>query len=322
MREDSVHEKVKPFLKWAGGKGQLLPAIVKRLPDGIADAKTVYFEPFVGGGAVYSYLNSECRFSKCHICDINRDLYTAYYAVKHRPAELIRILEEFADEYLPLDAEKRKECYLRHRDSFNAAKGRDGFCGSGKSRTAKKRSLSPSQSVYHAAELIFLNRTCFNGLYRVNSEGLFNVPHGRYKNPRIANRDLILSYGRLLSNTEIHCGDFTLLEEAIKEQGERAFVYLDPPYRPISRTASFNSYAADTFDDGSQKRLAEFFRRCSDAGARLMLSNSDPKNTDPGDSFFDDLYDGFVIERVRASRRINSDAGKRGEINEIIIRNY
>ena len=148
------------------------------------------------------------------------------------------------------------------------------------------------------------------------------MPHGRYKNPRIANRDLILTYSRLLSNTEIHCGDFTLLEESIKEHGEKAFVYIDPPYRPISKTASFNSYAADTFDDGSQKRLAEFFRRCSDAGARLMLSNSDPKNTDPNDGFFDDLYDGFVIERVKASRRINSDAGKRGEINEIIIRNY
>ncbi len=314
MRQDVVHEpRIKPFLKWAGGKGQLIPEILKRLPSAIAGNntnKTAYFEPFVGGGAVYSHLNSMHLFENCLICDINPCLCNAYFAVKHNPTELLEILENFAAEYLPLDSQKRKECYLKHRDSFN-----------GRLKQYENTSnLKPD--VHSAAELIFLNRTCFNGLYRVNSDGLFNVPHGRYVNPKIANRKLIESFSRLLSNTEIYCGDFTLLEDSIKEHGAGAFVYLDPPYRPLSKTASFNSYAADTFDDASQKRLAGFFRRCSDAGARLMLSNSDPKNTDPDDNFFDDLYDGFVIERVKASRRINSDAGKRGEINEIIIRNY
>ena len=170
-----------------------------------------------------------------------------------------------------------------------------------------------------AGQLIFLNRTCFNGLFRVNSRGGFNVPLGSYKNPTILFEDLLRVDSAVLQNTTIHLGDFMLSEPLVSED---TFVYLDPPYRPLNRTSSFTQYAKGGFDDDDQRRLAEYYARCDAAGARLMLSNSDPKNIDTDDDFFDTLYAPYRVDRVPATRMINSDGAGRGEVNEIIVTNY
>jgi DNA adenine methylase len=177
----------------------------------------------------------------------------------------------------------------------------------------------PEHGVERAAQVIFLNRTCFNGLFRVNSRALFNVPFGKYKSPRICDAENLRQVSRLLQGVRIECGDFERAGDFIDDN---TFVYLDPPYRPISRTASFNSYAAGAFGDREQQRLADFYRRMDARRAKLLLSNSDPRNVDPDDDFFDQLYAGFAVDRVPATRSINSDPGKRGAINEILVRNY
>jgi DNA adenine methylase len=173
--------------------------------------------------------------------------------------------------------------------------------------------------VERIAALIFLNRTCYNGLYRVNSRGVFNVPFGKYRNPRILDEAGLLAASAVLGNTGVHLGDFTLCAPYVDEA---TFVYLDPPYRPISRTSSFTSYARGGFSEGDQRRLAVLFRALDQKGARLMLSNSDPKNRSPKETFFEDLYEGYRIERVPARRSINSVGRGRGAITELIIRNY
>ncbi|MBP7411872.1 MAG: Dam family site-specific DNA-(adenine-N6)-methyltransferase, partial [Methanoculleus sp.] len=173
--------------------------------------------------------------------------------------------------------------------------------------------------IERAGQFIFLNRTCFNGLYRVNSRGGFNVPFGRYQNPTILHEDVLRADAELLRNTTVHLGDFTQSEPHISEG---TFVYFDPPYRPLNRTSSFTQYAKGGFTDEEQRRLAAYYARCNARGARLMLSNSDPKNVDPDDEFFDDLYAGYHIDRVPARRMINCDGTGRGEICEIIVTNY
>jgi len=173
--------------------------------------------------------------------------------------------------------------------------------------------------IERAKYLIFLNKTCFNGLFRQNSKGEFNVPFGRYKNPKICDRENIIEVHKALKDTRVFCNDFT---ESGKYIREGSFVYFDPPYRPLNKTSNFTSYSKDGFNDEDQKRLADFFEEQDKKGAYLLLSNSDPKNEDHDDDFFDNLYKNYYIERISAKRYINRDASKRGEINEIIVRNY
>lgn len=303
-----VHLHARPFLKWAGGKSQLLAELSRRIPPGLEEgAFPVYVEPFVGGGAVFFHFNGLFPFEECHICDINPDLVLAYAVVKHHAESLIRHLEDLESEYLSRDGTGRKAFFSRIREEFNR---HNGFtCISDPGNTGIER----------AATLIFLNRTCFNGLYRVNSRGEFNVPFGEYENPKILNAPLLRVASESLRNTEIHLGDFSIAEPYISD---RSFVYFDPPYRPLSGTAFFTQYARSGFADEDQRRLAAFFRECDEKGAKLMLSNSDPKNVDPDDNFFDALYSRFHIARVPAKRMINSNGTKRGEIAEIIITNF
>jgi DNA adenine methylase len=311
-----------PFLKWAGGKSQILPELEKRFPKELTGGPgnrkgkyeggksygiTRFIEPFIGGGAVYFRVNYRFRPEECHIFDINPELVLCYRTVKDSVEELIEILENFQGEYLPLDEDGRKEYYYNIRSLYND--GRNGF----------DYSASGSKGIERTAKLIFLNRTCFNGLYRVNNSGGFNVPMGKYKNPTIAIKNYLIPASESLENTQVHHGDF---EEAGRLVDENTFLYFDPPYRPLNKTSSFNSYAKDGFTDDDQRRLAAFFRMCSEKSAKVMLSNSDPKNNDPDDNFFDDLYKDFNIERVPARRMINSDAGSRGAINEIVVTNY
>ncbi len=293
----------KPFLKWAGGKTQLLEEISKRIPEGPARS---FVEPFIGGGAVFFHLNSRYSFDECHLFDSSPELIMTYSVLQNDAGDLIDLLDLFQAEYLTRSEDERRDYYYSMRETFNRIKP--------KSLRRYDRGW-----VSKAAIFIFLNRTCYNGLFRVNSKGEFNVPAGSYKNPKILNRDLLLADSAALQNTGIHLGDFS---GSLSYISEDSFVYFDPPYRPLNATSSFNSYSKGAFGDDEQRRLAGFFRKCDKKGAKLMLSNSDPKNVNPEDNFFDDLYDGFQIERIPAKRMINSNAGKRGEVSEILVTNF
>jgi len=301
--------RAKPFLKWAGGKTQLLGEFSERTPKELKEGKiSTFIEPFVGGGAVFFHFNSIFNFEKCHIFDINEELFLAYTIVRDEVNSLIYDLEELSTKYQSLpDNTARQVFFYQVRDEFN--------------QTKADINLNQFDSTWtkRVAQLIFLNRTCFNGLFRVNARGEFNVPFGRYKNPNILNADLLRADSENLQNTEIHCGDFTTAGSYISDT---SFVYFDPPYRPLTQTSSFTGYSKNGFDDNEQRRLASFFEQCNTIGAKLMLSNSDPKNHNPDDNFFDTLYSNYRIERVPAKRMINCDGTKRGEINEIIITNY
>ncbi|MDY0387320.1 MAG: DNA adenine methylase [Methanolobus sp.] len=298
----------RPFLKWAGGKKQLLGEFDKRFPNDLFNGQiNKYVEPFVGGGAVLFHALQEFEFDECHIYDANEELILVYSVVKNDVDILIEKLRLLQSSYLVLDEEGRKEFFYDIRIKFNENKSEIDFNTYG------------LDWVERASELIFLNRTCFNGLFRVNSKGEFNVPVGRYKNPKIVDENNLQNASMVLKNVEIHHGDFEDCESVVDE---RTFVYFDPPYRPISKTSSFNSYSKDLFDDESQKRLARFYKKLHLKGARLMLSNSDPKNENPDDHFFEDIYTEFNIERVPAKRMINAKGSGRGSIKELIITNY
>jgi len=301
--------KAKPFLKWAGGKSQLIDALEERLPKSILNSRTieVYVEPFVGGGAFFFYLKSNYVIKKAYLFDINKDLIVAYKVVQVYPHALIERLLSIEKEYLSLSEDEQRKFFYEIRDLYNSQKKEFDF------------SNLSEDWVSRAAYMIFLNRTCYNGLYRLNRNGEFNVPYGKYKNPKICDKENILEASKALQNTEIICADF---EESKRYISKGALVYLDPPYRPLSKTSNFTNYTEDGFSEEDQIRLAKYFREVHKRGAYILLSNSDPKNFDPNDDFFEVLYEGFVIERVPARRYINSNARGRGSIMELIIRNY
>jgi DNA adenine methylase len=298
----------RPFLKWAGGKTQLLAQFSKRLPSELNNGEiTQYVEPFVGGGAVFFYLNQRYHFSHCAIFDVNEELILSYRVIKKSIKKLIDALESLESQYLLRDDEDRKLFYYKVRDEFNRKKPNINF---------KKYNTG---WIERAAQTIFLNHTCYNGLYRVNQNGEFNVPFGRYQNPQIFNKDNLNDVAKALKKTTIVQGDFA---ESKKLVNHKTFIYIDPPYRPLNTTSSFTSYSSNGFSDEDQFRLADFFKDLDKTGAKIMLSNSDPRNENPSDSYFDELYSDFTIERVPATRSINCNSLRRGKINELIITNY
>jgi DNA adenine methylase len=298
----------RPFLKWAGGKTQLLKQFSQRLPPEMKNGEiTHYVEPFVGGGAVFFYLGQSFSFDRSSIFDANEELILAYRVIKKSTKKLIHELESLESAYIPKSDEDRERLFYHVRDSFNKKKPEINF------------QKYDAEWVPRAAQSIFLNRTCFNGLFRMNRKGEFNVPFGRYKNPQILNKDNLNDVAALLKTTSIILGDFTRCKKFVDNT---SFVYLDPPYRPLNDTSSFTSYAKDGFSDTDQCRLAGFFKELDKKGAKIMLSNSDPRNENPDDSFFDELYAEYTIERVPAKRSINCNGALRGEINELIITNY
>ena len=300
IRYEKTHKiELKPFVKWVGGKGQLIDEIEKLF---LANGKTAtkYAEPMVGGGALFFSMLSKYQFEELYISDINAELINAYVAIKRDVETLIERLKEMQMTFLPLDENSRKFYYYNVRDKFNTVKLNDGT------------------STEKAALFIFLNKTCFNGLYRVNRKGLFNVPMGAFKNPTICDAENLRNIHNALQNVAIVCGDYTLSKSFIDN---KTFVYIDPPYRPISETSAFTSYNSDAFDDNEQIRLAKFIDEINAAGAKIVLSNSDPKNVNPEDNFFDDLYKSYRIHKVSATRMINSNAEKRGKISELLICN-
>ena len=291
----------KPFIKWAGGKTQLLTQFENILPHNLEEAEHfTYIEPFVGGGAMlFHMLQKYTNIGRVIINDINPNLITAYRVIRDTPERLITDLKMLQREFRQnSNEEARKEYFLRIRKSYNEDTHND---------------------VTNTAMFIFLNRTCFNGLYRVNSKGYFNVPFGKYTKPTICDEELLLEDSKILQNVEILCGDYTLIERYVVNN---TFIYFDPPYRPLSTTSSFTSYSKENFDDTEQTRLAHFFARLSRYGCKMMLSNSDCCAQNPNDTFFENLYGNFIIDKVHASRFVNAIPSKRGKLTEILVRNY
>jgi len=300
--------KAGPILKWAGGKGQLLADLRRRYPQGLESGQiSSYAEPFIGGGAVYfDLIQRYPRVERAYIFDVNPELVMVYESIKREVEALIGELQSLVAEYLPLDEAGRKVRYYEVRDTYNSE------------LNARSMARFGAAWIRRAAQTIFLNRTCFNGLFRVNSRGEFNVPAGRYKHPSMPSVERLRAAAVALQLAEIRLGDFSMITELADE---RTFIYYDPPYRPISTTSSFTSYMKGSFNDDDQRRLAAQFRALNERGVKQLLSNSDPTNHSE-DPFFDNLYKGFYIERLQANRMINSKSERRGVIRELLIRNY
>lgn len=294
----------KPFIKWAGGKGQLLSQLDEYLPQILDEQEFTYIEPFVGGGAMlFHILQKYSNIERVIINDINPYLTIAYRVIKDEPEELIERLSVLEREYFALETEEAKKAFfLDIRTIFN------------------EENLD---TVDRTKYLMFLNRTCFNGLYRVNSRGNFNVPFGKNLNPTICNAETIKADSELLNkvNTIILNGDFEQTINYFNANGLN-FFYFDPPYRPLSTTSSFNSYAREEFNDTEQIRLRDYCQILDDMGALWMLSNADCSAKNPEDLFFEDAYQHFNINRVYASRSINANPKKRGKLTELLINNY
>ncbi len=305
IKKNSVYKpvRVKPFLKWAGGKRQLLNQFITIYPPALK-AGTIknYYEPFAGSGAVFFDIAQRYQVENAFLFDVNEELILTYRVIQSQVSKLVETLFKHQKKYLALDAPGRLAYFYAQRAHFN------------QQRFDKKYSKDNSKGIERAAQFIFLNRTCYNGLFRVNAAGEFNTPAGDYSNPRICDEENLQSASVLLANAVVKKANFA---SALKNIKPSSFIYLDPPYRPVSRTASFTAYSKSGFADKQQVQLAELFKQADKKGAALMLSNSDP-----GDQFFDNLYRGFHIMRVPAKRLINADVSKRGQVNEIVVTNY
>ena len=274
-------ELIRPFVKWAGGKGGLISQLKNFYPfdleNGVIER---YVEPFIGGGAVLIDILQKYHVKEAYAFDINKDLINCYNVIKSDVEDLIEELDKKEKEFLKLEK---------------------------------------VIDVKRASEFIFLNRTCFNGLYRVNKSGKFNVPCGKYKNPTICDFKNLRNLSKLIQNVIFEYGDYKKSGEYVDD---KTFVYFDPPYRPLSITSGFTSYTKEDFNDENQKELAKYYCELNNKKAKLMLSNSNPKNTNKEDNFFEDIYKGFNINEVSAKRMINANSKGRGEISELLITNY
>ena len=301
--------KARPFIKWVGGKSQLLEQFQNYYPIELRrGAIKNYVEPFLGGGALFFEISHRYHIQQAYLSDVNKDLILTYQVVQQRPYDLLDFLEQYQKEYDQTEQDKRNELFLAVRKHFNLQRFEINY-----------KKLSDNW-IPRAAQFIFLNKTCFNGLFRLNSKGEFNVPFGKYKTATIFDMPNILAVSKALQNAEIQYGDY---RNCFEKVNEHTFVYLDPPYRPISATASFTNYTGTVFTDQEQLQLAEFFRKLDQQkGAKLMLSNSDPKNENSEDDFFEQAYSGYHIFRVSAARAVNCNGDKRGKIREVLITNY
>lgn len=298
----------KPFLKWAGGKGQLLEHLRKHYPDDLKKGNiTNYYEPFLGGGAVFFDVAQRYIIDKARLYDINEELILTYKVVQKEVERLIDFLHQYQEKYLPLNQTERKGFYYNIRETFN------------RERFGVNYQQFSDNWIPRAAQIIFLNKTCYNGLFRFNSSRAFNTPMGDYSNPKICDGKNLKKSSELLQKAEISCNSY---EQVLDDVEPEAFVYFDPPYRPISKTSNFTAYSKNVFLESDQRKLANVFGKLAKKNVAVMLSNSDPKNTNPNDQFFDDIYSEFTLRRIPARRMINSVAGKRNDINEIIVTNY
>ena len=290
----------KPFVKWAGGKGNLLTILESQLPaDFDSQTKVTYIEPFVGGGAMlFHMLERHQNIRRVVINDINKDLIRCYQLIKEEPQTLIELLRPFEQRYYELDDEEREQYYYEIREKYN------------------EDNLSENE---RAAYMIFLNITCFRGMYRENASGGYNVPFGHYSKPKICNIDVIMADHEALKKVDIYCGDY---KNVISHLGKGYnFVYLDPPYRALEGSSNFNQYSRNGFSDKEQMELKDFCDRLTIKGCKVMLSNSYSTNDD-GTSYFENLYSGYQADKIYASRYINAYVTKREKQAEILIKNY
>lgn len=295
-------EEIRPFVKWAGGKNSLIPQISTYYPSELKNNKIeTYIEPFVGGGAVLINILQNYDVKHVYAFDINKDLINCYNVIKNNVEALIKKLDEKEKKYMSLEMDDRKEYFYDIRKEYNSYQ------------------LTGKKDIKRASEFIFLNKTCFNGLYRVNKKDEFNVPFNNAKKPPICDSTNLRNLSKLIRNVEFICGNYYESEQYIKG---KTFVYFDPPYRPLNVTSGFTSYTKFDFNDEDQKKLAEYYSKIDSKNVKLMLSNSNPKNTDKQDTFFEDLYVKFNIHEIYAKRMINSKASGRGEISELLITNY
>lgn len=296
-----MNTKAKPFIKWVGGKGQLIEQLEGKLPADFDNwDNATYIEPFVGGGAMLFYmLQQHPNIKRAVINDINSDLITCYRTVRDNVDELIPVLQDIQAQYYALpDMEAKREMFMAVRQRYN------------------EKNLDP---IENTAKFFFLNRTCFNGLYRVNKKGLFNVPFGKSMQPLICDEDTLRADSKILKRVVILEGDF---ENTLAYAQGKTLFYFDPPYRPLSDTSSFNDYTKEAFNDESQIRLKEFCDQVVTEGYSFMLSNSDCKGKNEADNFFDVLYADYHIDRVMASRNVNANGSKRGKISELLVHSY
>ncbi|WP_165079271.1 MULTISPECIES: DNA adenine methylase [unclassified Desulfovibrio] len=301
VSQDKGGRKAKPFLKWAGGKGQLLNEIAHYYPFEQNNIKK-YAEPFVGGGAVLFDILNKYKLEEVYVSDINSELINTYCVIRDNVENLIAKLHLIEKQFLTLNQPDRKEFFIQKRNYFNEIK-----IG------------SSSQNIEKSALMIFLNKTCFNGLFRVNKKGIFNVPFGDYKSPLICDEDNLRIVSEKLQNVTIMCQDYKRSAEFIDD---KTFVYFDPPYRPLNATSNFTGYTYASFNDTEQQNLANFVNNLHQKGAKIVISNSDPKNIDKKDNFFDKMYSAYSIKRVAANRMINSNRNSRGKIKELLISNF
>ena len=306
MKNFSLFEKdrieCKPFIKWVGGKGQLLSEINKLYPVELGKNINKYAEIFVGGGAVLFDILSKYKLDEVYISDKNLELINTYKSIRDDVGILIKLLKEMEEQYTSLNNENRKLYYYEKRREYNNLKIN-----------------IEENNIEKAVLFIFLNKTCFNGLYRVNKKGEFNVPMGAYKKPKICDKENLKNVSMALKKVKIVYADYRESEEFIDN---KTFVYIDPPYRPLNITSSFTSYTENDFSDEEQIELAEYIDILNKKGAKIVISNSDPKNNNIDDNFFDELYKNYNINRVKATRMLNSNASLRGVINELLITSY
>ena len=281
---NQIRANPKPFVKWAGGKRQLIPILSKNLPQEFGS----YYEPFLGGGALLFYILSERNNQRCGISDLNSDLILTYTTIRDKTEDLIQSLKNHAKNY---KKDSKSYYYLVRGDN-------------------------PRNAVEKTSRLIFLNRTCFNGLYRVNSKGKFNVPLGRYTNPSIVNEENLLAVAHVLKSSKIsiQCRDF---ESVLRDAKSGDLIYFDPPYQPISKTANFTSYTNKSFTTDDLARLADLCLKLDSKGCHVMLSNSDSKEVV---GMFKEKN--WNISKITANRAINSNSNKRTGHYELLIINY
>jgi len=296
-----METSAKPFVKWIGGKRQILDRIRAQYPTGLGESITKYAEPFVGGGAVMFDILNSFPMKEIYISDINKELINVYTTIRDDVDALIMLLAHIQEDWWKFDDAQRRYYYYKKRDQFNSLK------------------MASGNKAELAALFIFLNRTCFNGVYKVNTKGDYNVAIGSHAKPMICDEQNLQSVSVGLKNIQIVCGDYKLSKAFVDN---KTFVYFDPPYRPLPLTSKFVGYTQDGFGDDKQVDLADFINELNEDGASIMLSNSDPKNTNPNDNFFDTLYGQYTIQRIKATRCINGNASGRGAINELLITNY
>lgn len=304
MAAKSDQLAVNSLVKWAGGKKRLAPTI-EQLAMTKVDFNEIdtYVEPFAGGASMFLYMVTKYHFKRQIISDFNPDLINVYRQVRDNPIDLVTRLQKIQQDYNCLsdsdEMSAKKAFFYDIREQYNT-----------------ELLSEDTQSLNHAVLFLFLNKADFNGLYRVNSKGLFNVPFGRRKKLNLYDHDNLMTIATLLKDTEILVGDY---QNTAQYADKNTFFYLDPPYRPLTNSASFTSYTKSDFNDNSQKQLAEFAKKIANQGAHFALSNSDPHQSDPEDDFFDDLYASFDIKRIQASRMISATSRGRGNVSELLI---